>query len=107
MRTSNNFHNSGLVRLKDQDWLDKQRVAGKIVAGALQQLEGYCQAKTFHSMATLNAVIEKYIIDRGATPTFKNYKKVGSRTSQLVFVFLSTSTWCTEFPMIPFWIMEM
>jgi methionyl aminopeptidase len=76
MRTSSNtFQGSGLVCLKNQDWLDKQRIAGKIVAGALKKLQGYCESKTFHSMATLNDVIEKYITDHGGIPTFKNYGK--------------------------------
>jgi methionyl aminopeptidase len=78
MRTSNNaFSGSGLVNLKNQDWLDKQRVAGKIVAGALKELQGYVNGKTTLSMAALNDIIEKYIIERGATPTFKGYKKSG------------------------------
>jgi methionyl aminopeptidase len=78
MRTSNNtFSGSGLVNLKNQDWLDKQRIAGKIVAGALKKLQDYCEDKTFHSMSTLNDIIEKYIIECGATPTFKGYKKSG------------------------------
>ena len=79
MRTSNNtFHGNGLFTLKNQDWLDKQRIAGKIVANALQQLQEYCEKKTFHSMATLNAAIEKYIVENGGIPTFKDYKKTGS-----------------------------
>lgn len=78
MRTSNNlFTNNMLVSLKDKNWLEKQRVAGKIVAAALSQLEGYCKSMTFHSMATLNDVIERFIIKEGGFPTFKGYKKRG------------------------------
>jgi methionyl aminopeptidase len=78
MRTSNNpFTNNMLVKLKDKNWLEKQRVAGRIVAAALKELEGYCQSKTFHSMATLNDVIERFIISEGGIPTFKGYKKRG------------------------------
>jgi len=78
MRINNSpIPGGSLVCLKNQDWLDKQRIAGKIVAGALRKLEGYCRDKTFHSMATLNAVIEQYIVDCGGIPTFKGYPKTG------------------------------
>lgn len=78
MRGSNNpFTNNMMVKLKDKTWLERQRVAGRIVAAALKELEGYCKSKTFHSMATLNDVIERFIIKEGATPTFKGHKKTG------------------------------
>jgi len=78
MRVSNNpFGHNTFVHLKDKNWLEKQRVAGKIVAASLKELESYCQSKTFHSMATLNEVIEQFIIREGGTPTFKGYKKFG------------------------------
>ncbi len=70
----NPFSTNMLVKLKDKDWLDKQRVAGKIAAQALTKLKGYCEGKTFHSMATLNEVIERFITEAGGTPTFKGYK---------------------------------
>lgn len=71
------FASNLLVNLKDQNWLEKQRVAGKIVAASLNELEGYCKSKTFHSMATLSDVIERFIIKEGGLPTFKGYKKTG------------------------------
>jgi methionyl aminopeptidase len=79
MRNSNHspFANNSLVTLKDNRWLEKQRIAGKIVAASLNELEWYCKNKTFHSMATLNDMIEKFIIKEGGIPTFKGYKKTG------------------------------
>src|SRR5271166_782600 len=76
MSHSNNqaWNKNGLFKLKDQNWLDKQRIAGKIAAAALMELEGYVKNKTFHSMSTLNAVIEKFIISEGGILTFKGYK---------------------------------
>jgi methionyl aminopeptidase len=71
------FVNNSLVTIKDKRWLDRQRIAGKIVAASLNQLEGYCKSMTFHSMATLNDVIERFIIKEGGYPTFKGYKKSG------------------------------
>ena len=71
------FSHNEVVDLKDQNWLEKQRIAGKIVAASLKELEWYCKNKTFHSMATLNDIIEKFIIKEGAMPTFKGHKKTG------------------------------
>lgn len=75
MKVNNNsLQNSSLINIHDTDWLNKQRIAGQIVAGALEKLQGYCHSKTFHSMATLDYVIEQYIIQSGGMPTFKGYK---------------------------------
>jgi len=74
---NNNLTAGELIDLKDEKWLKNQRIAGKIVAGALMQLENYCINKTFHSMATLNEITERYIIEHGGIPTFKNYPKKG------------------------------
>lgn len=70
----NSFSQNGFVKLKNQDWLDKQRIAGKIAAKTLLLLEGFVKGKTFHSTATMNLAAEKYIIDAGGLPTFKGYK---------------------------------
>ncbi len=72
--TQNAFSNNSLIKLKGQDWLDKQRVAGKIAAQALLKLKGYVEGKTFHSTATLSQVAEQFILEAGGTPTFKGYK---------------------------------
>jgi methionyl aminopeptidase len=75
MRSSNiSFGNNSLISLKNEKFLEKQRIAGKIAAGALKELEGYCKNKTFHSMKVLNDVIESFIIKKGGIPTFKGYK---------------------------------
>ncbi len=75
MRVNNNpFSSNTLVKLKNKDWLDKQRVAGKIAAQTLVKLKGFLEGKTFHSMATLNEIAERYITEAGGTPTFKGYK---------------------------------
>lgn len=74
MTDKNPFRDNGLIRLKDKSWLEKQRVAGRIAAETLLMLKSYMESKTFHSMATLNDVAERYIIKAGGTPTFKGYK---------------------------------
>jgi methionyl aminopeptidase len=63
-----------LICLHNQDWLDKQRKAGKIAAAALKELKWYCDNKTFHSVFVLNEIIERFIIEQGGFPTFKGYK---------------------------------
>lgn len=63
-----------LVKLKDQNWLDKQRVAGKVVAGTLSLLEQLVKEKTTKSLLELNSIGEEYIVQHSCTPTFKNYK---------------------------------
>lgn len=68
------FSENGFIKLKNQDWLDKQRVAGRIAATALKKLESYVEGKTFHSTLVLSRVIEQFILDQGGTPTFKGYK---------------------------------
>ncbi len=62
------------VRLKNQDWLDKQRKAGKVVAETLALLEREVQNKTKLSLLELNNLAEDYIYSHNCTPTFKNYK---------------------------------
>lgn len=70
----NSFSSNTLIKLKNQDWLEKQRVAGKIAAKTLLLLQKFVEDKTFHSLLALNDVAEKYIIDAGGIPTFKGYK---------------------------------
>jgi methionyl aminopeptidase len=66
--------NDSFVDLKNQDWLDKQRVAGKVVAGTLKILESLVIEKTTKSLLDLNYIAEENIFKSGCTPTFKNYK---------------------------------
>jgi len=68
------FSENSLVRLKDKDWLEKQRVAGRIAAETLLLLEGFVKGRTFHSLLALNEVAEHYITKNGGTATFKGYK---------------------------------
>lgn len=63
-----------LIPLKNNEWLEKQRIAGKIVAGTLSLLEKLVKEKTNLSCIELNNLAEEYITSRGAIPTFKGYK---------------------------------
>lgn len=65
---------ASIIPLKGDDWLVKQRVAGKAVATALSTLKNLVAAQTTQSLNELNAVAEQIITDHGCTPTFKGYK---------------------------------
>jgi len=76
MRIANNsqpFSENTFVKLKDDSWLQKQRVAGSVTSKTLQLLEGLVKEKTTKSLKELNAIAEEFIVSNGCTPTFKNY----------------------------------
>jgi methionyl aminopeptidase len=69
------FHENNFVSLKNKDWLDKQRVAGRIAAETLFHL----QSRIFISsvgptLIELNEEAEAYIASKGGICTFKGYK---------------------------------
>lgn len=75
MRLSKNiFKSSSLIDLKDNNWLDKQRIAGKIVSQTLILLENLVKDKTSNSLIELNNIAEDFIVQSGGIPTFKGYK---------------------------------
>ena len=75
MRLSDkNIFKSTLVDLKDNSFLENQRIAGKIAAQTLSLLQNLVADKTTKSLIELNTLAEEYIIQAGGTPTFKNYK---------------------------------
>lgn len=77
MRNNSNgatFATNGYFNLKNQDWLEKQRVAGKVVADSLSILQSLVEQETPWSALELNKMIEDYIQDHECTATFKGYK---------------------------------
>ena len=74
MSSSGTFVSNEFVTLKDQNWLDKQRVAGKVAAGALLLLESQIKNNTELSLIELNDLAEQYIQDHHCALTFKGYK---------------------------------
>ena len=68
------FNNNSLVRLKDNDWLEKQRVAGKIAAEALLLLQDAILSGETFTTLELNNMAERQIAKQGGLPTFKGYK---------------------------------
>src|SRR5271170_2901658 len=64
---------SDFVKLKDQDWLERLRVAGKCVSSVMTLLETLVKEKTTLSLNELNAFAEDHILKQDCTPTFKGY----------------------------------
>lgn len=73
-KTSGLFAHNSLISLKGKDWLDKQRVAGKIAAKALLLLKAEVE-KCSGTLTTkyLNDLAETFIEKEGATCTFLGY----------------------------------
>ena len=72
--SSNPFADNSIIGLHDNDWLDRQRVAGKVTAGALMLLESEVKDGTTKTLLGLDKLAETYIRDNGCTPTFLGYK---------------------------------
>jgi methionyl aminopeptidase len=69
------FHENNFVRLKNTDWLEKQRVAGRIAAEALLLLQSRLfLASVGPTLTKLNQAAEDYIHSKGGVCTFKGYK---------------------------------
>lgn len=74
---NSNFSDHSLIKLNGQNWLDKQRVAGKVAADAISLLVDLIKEKTTMTLLEMSEMAEKYIIDNGCSPTFKGYKGHG------------------------------
>lgn len=68
------FNENSLIRLKGTDWLEKQRVAGKIAAETLSLLQEIVFTQEHNKLTDLNKIAEDYIINAGGICTFKGYK---------------------------------
>jgi len=68
------FGRNGFLTLKDQNWVKKQRVAGKVAAESLSMLQTLVAHRTQFTLLELNELIENYMAGKGCTPTFKGYK---------------------------------
>lgn len=60
-----------MIKIKSQNEIEIMRVAGKITAGALDEISKYI--KPGISTLELDKIAEKYIIDKGAKPAFLHY----------------------------------
>jgi methionyl aminopeptidase len=74
INTKEPFSTSGFFTLKDNEWLEKQRIAGRIVAHCLTHLQRLVEQKTNLTTRQLSLEAEQIILDSGCTATFKGYK---------------------------------
>ena len=62
---------SGYFSLKNDEWLNNQRIAGKILSGAFTEVKKYIKEDI--TTYQLDKIIEDYILDNKGIPTFKDY----------------------------------
>src|SRR5271167_4285782 len=75
VRTTNQFiKQTSFIVLHDQEWIEGQRIAGRVAANALSLLEKEVNSGTTKTMIELDALAEEYIRDNKCIPTFQNYK---------------------------------
>lgn len=61
------------IKLKSNDWVERQRISGKVVADALILLEDEVKNNTPKSLIELSNLAEELILDRHCSATFKGY----------------------------------
>jgi methionyl aminopeptidase len=71
---NNPFSQNTIIKLKNKEWLDKQRVAGKVVAQTLNLLENLVKEKSKLSLLEMDKVATEFIVKNNCKPTFLNYK---------------------------------
>jgi len=66
---------SEIIVLKDKDWLVRQKIAGRVVAKAHQEIFSMVQGTASGlTLSTLNSVVDGLIRQNNCTPTFLNYR---------------------------------
>lgn len=68
------FLESQLVHLKNNDWLEKQRIAGKVVGKCLQLTTQLSKDASKISLKDIEKFCEEIIKSEKCEPTFKGYK---------------------------------
>lgn len=68
------FSRNDFVILKDQNWLERLRIAGKCVSDIMTMLESLVKDKTNLSLLEISEFAESEILKRDCQATFKGYK---------------------------------
>lgn len=68
------FEENTFISLKNEDWIGKQRVAGRITARALSLAKDLVLQSNRLTTLQLSKKIEEFILENNCTPTFKGYK---------------------------------
>lgn len=66
---------SEIIVLKDKYWLVRQKIAGRVVAKAHQELYSIIKGTASNlTLSTLNSMVDSLIRQNNCTPTFLNYR---------------------------------
>jgi methionyl aminopeptidase len=68
------FDMNGFFLLHNNEFLENQRIAGKVVSKCLQHLDNRIKEKTLLTAKQLSLEVEQIIFDSNCIPTFKGYK---------------------------------
>lgn len=71
---SSSWNSAELIPLKGQDWLEKQRHAGKVVGKCLSTFKTLGETVDKLNLLDIEKVCEDIISENDCTPTFKGYK---------------------------------
>lgn len=63
-----------ICKLHDNEWLRRQRIAGKVAGQTLSLLEKLVKEKTIKSLRELDKIAEEFIVANGCLPTFRGYR---------------------------------
>lgn len=72
--TMSSVLNTGLFTLQNKEFLENQRIAGKVAVQCLDFLENLIKSNTSLTTLKMSEIVEEIILDNHCTPTFKNYK---------------------------------
>ena len=71
---SNPFMRNEIIYLHTSEFLENQRIAGRVAGGALNLLENMVKQGTTKTMKELDKLAEEFIRDNNCKPTFLGYK---------------------------------
>jgi len=68
------FEKSELISIHGEEWIENQRVAGKVVAKSLLMLKEMVEQKSTLSLLEMSKEIEAFILSQDCSATFKGYQ---------------------------------
>ena len=74
LKNNDQYLQSQFVILHQNEWLEKQRIAGRVASGCLKMLQNLVAQSSEKTMLELDKMAHDYIFDNGCEPTFFNYK---------------------------------
>lgn len=84
MRIHNQIQDISLIPLENEEFLEKQRIAGKVVSGCLALLEKEVKNLTDKTLLELDDLAGEFILDNNCEITFHNYNGFPGKICQSV-----------------------